>query len=189
LFYETMIEESMKRLQTITFTLLLFLLVSCAQATVKAPAPTQAGSATQEGYPAPGSAQEATSYPVPEIEETFVEPTRDPGQAVVRGKLLLQGKPFTDGQVYLSDVIKGDQGTELVVGFDRTSIVRGELDKQGNFTIVNVPPGRYGVVLDMVSNAYLLMAPGKEESFIIDVTSGQDLDLGTMDYPNLPKGD
>jgi hypothetical protein len=185
-----LIEEIMKRFHLLFFVAALFLMVSCGKSVslTSVPKQTQAVKITQEGYPAPQIASDdGNSYPAPpQAEETSIASTQDPNLAVVHGKLLLLGKPYTEGQVYLSEVIKDNQGTELVVGFDRTSIIRGGLDSQGNFLIPNVPPGRFGVVLDLVSDAYLLMAPGKEDSFIIDVSAGQNLDLGTLDYPNLP---
>jgi hypothetical protein len=187
------IEEIMKRFQILLFSVALFLLVSCGKSASPTIVPklTQAVKITQEGYPAPQAVpDEANSYPVPTSSEGLSpDPTQDPKLGIVHGKMLLLGKPYTEGQIYLSEVIKDNQGTELVVGFDRTSVIRGALDGSGSFAIKNVPPGRYGVVLDKVSNAFLLMKPGKDESFIIDVVEGQNLDLGTLDYPNLPNGD
>ena len=116
----------------------------------------------------------------------FPEPTRNPDLAVVQGHLLMKGKPFTQGIIYFSKVIQDNSGKDIVVGLDRTSPLNSDLSADGEFKVMNIPPGRYGIVLDLVSHGALLNIPGKKESYLIDVSKGQDLDLGDLNYTDLP---
>lgn len=113
-------------------------------------------------------------------------PTTDPRMGQIEGQMLVKGQPVTAGILYLSELIKDNTGRELVASFSRESRLRAYFDENGKFTFWNVPPGRYGVVYDLVSSAYLLMTIDGEASFIVTVTEGETLDLGILDYPNLP---
>jgi len=114
------------------------------------------------------------------------DPTRDPNKAVVQGRLLLNGKPYTQGVIYFSPTIKDKAGNDIIVGLDRQSLLRDYLDTNGNFKIWNIPPGKYGIVLDLITHGALLNYPDKEQTYIVDITKGQNLNLGDLNYSNLP---
>lgn len=172
--------------------IVLFLLSSCSPITSQtqtASAPPLApGTPAGEVYPIPQELTTTVSaYPVqPESVNNAPLVTPDPSKAVVTGRLLLNGTPVTEGIIYLSEIISDNEGTEIVAGFSRESPLRGDMDSTGAFKVVNVLPGRYGVVYDLVSDAVLLNAPGKDESFIITVSEGEALDLGDLNYLVLP---
>lgn len=138
-------------------------------------------------YPPPGQIESAYPVEVPTFVEEEVLPTRDPSLAMVTGRLLLNGNPVTDGIIYLSEIVRDDQQNELAVALDRTSKLSGVLDENGRFIIMNVPAGKYGFVYDLISEAFLLNAPDQDASFLIEVVSGEDKDLGDLDYPMLPE--
>jgi hypothetical protein len=50
----------------------------------------------------------------------------------------------------------------------------------------NVPPGNYGLILDVITNTYLLMKPGSQEALLIELSADQQVDLGTLLYDSLP---
>lgn len=128
------------------------------------------------------------SYPVPSNTiPTIIDPTRDPEKSTVQGRLLLNGKPVTHGIIYFSRVIQDNTGKDIVVGLDRTSPLNSDLNKNGQFKVVNIPSGKYGIVFDLVSQGTLLDAPGKEESLLVNIVKGQDIDLGDLNYSNLPE--
>ena len=134
-----------------------------------------------------GSLEEATknAYPAPVV--TVVStPTFDSKMGQLRGQMLLNDKPMTTGILYLAELIKDNNGQEIVASFSRESKIRSDLDQNGNFVFSNVPSGRYGLVYDLVSNAYLLTYPDRDESFIVTIIENEDQDLGILNYPKLP---
>lgn len=147
------------------FVLFVFLLVSACTS----PTPVT----NENANPAPAVANAPT-------------PTSDPAMSQLRGQMLVKGEPVTTGILYLSELIKDNTGKEVVASFSRESRLRGDFDEYGNFVVWNVPPGRYGVVYDLVSTAFLLTFPDREDSLIVTVTGGDDQDLGVLDYPSYP---
>jgi len=113
-------------------------------------------------------------------------PTQDPAKGAVQGRLLLNGKPYIHGIIYISPVIKDKSGEDIIVGLDRMSALSCPLDANGQFNVVNVPPGRYGIILDLVSHGALLDHPDKNTSYLIDVAKGKTTNLGDLNYTNLP---
>lgn len=143
-------------------------------------------------YPPPGNSiakgAENTFYPAPsKSTSSKIEPTRDPEEATVQGRLLLNGKPYAHGIIYFSKVIQDKNGKDIVVGLDRTSSLNSDLNENGQFKIFNIPPGKYGIVLDLVSQGALLDVPGKKESLLVNVEKGKDINLGDLNYSNLPE--
>jgi hypothetical protein len=88
--------------------------------------------------------------------------------------------------LYLAETIKDSAGKDSVAALDRVNSPRTETDNQGRFVFKNVPPGNYGLILDVISNSYLLMKPGTQEALLIKVSEGQQVDLGTLLYETLP---
>lgn len=169
------------------------------------PGPTQPAEITP-GYPAP--LQDATpdssypappvytgpGYPEPDIAATQAAglaaqvelPEQDPDLGSVTGVLLTNNTPVVNATLYLAEVLKDDQGRESVASFDRVNSPRTFTDAQGRFRFVNVPPGRYGLVLDKILDSYLLNDPETGGQFLITVEVGQEADLGELDHEDLP---
>ena len=156
---------------------------------------------TGETYPYPDSessqaiypAQNAYPYPEPSVVldiESYATagpvPTPASDKGVITGHLLINGEPVSTVILYLADVTKDDQGIERLAGFSRTSSPTAQVDLEGKFVFADVPPGRYGLVLDTIHSAYLLHQPGEEIEWLFEVIAGELLDLGNLDYDSLP---
>jgi hypothetical protein len=140
----------------------------------------------QEGYPSP-----ATAYPFasdPEVDNSIPSPTWTPDatKGVVTGVMLLQGEPVTNQILYLARVLSTESGMEIsaVVEPDSPMTTTGQA---GEFAFMNVPPGKYALILSIVVESYLLYKPeSDEEAILVTVTEGKTEDLGTLNYSDLP---
>ncbi len=143
------------------------------------------------GYPPPVSG----AYPAPQ-EPTqgpaLTDPavTPDPNQGVVRGVLMVRkggtAQPVASQTLYLAEILKDDAGVERAASVDRQTSPRTMTNAEGHFVFVNVPPGRYGLVLDTVVDSYLLNDPASGGSLLVETTAGQEVALGELVYDTLP---
>lgn len=110
----------------------------------------------------------------------------------VRGKLFLQtdsgAQPVSGRILYVAKVIMDSDGNERMASLDRTTSPRTTINEDGSFEITAVPPGRYGLVMDLVVQAYILLEPTGENTLLFDVVKGGDVDLGDLVYTSLPPG-
>lgn len=114
-------------------------------------------------------------------------PTQDPTLGSVIGTLLEQGQPVAGRVLYLAEVVKDASGKETAAGYDRANSPRTTLQADGSFRFVNVPPGRYSLVMDLVRQAYMLKNPKDQSDLIADVKVGGTANLGVLDFTQLPK--
>jgi hypothetical protein len=160
------------------------------------PTPNPVGEITPEaGYPYPPPAVgHQPPYPVETTPAQAAVPT-DPqeiveqlqtGLGAVSGTLLINRQPRPAASLYLADVIQDDRGAEMVASYDPANSPRAFTDSSGNFLYVNIPPGRYGLVLDSVIASYLLHYPDRDEPILITITAGEVTDIGDLDYDDLP---
>lgn len=189
---------------TLLLALLLFLSACSSPTPVATSAPEQAqtAEATDSAYPGPTSepaypaptAFQLPAYPEPEEEDAAPEPILSPtplpepnaNSGHVTGTLLQNGAPAANAILYLAEVIEDDQGEERVASYDRVNSPKSTTDSQGNFAFTDIPPGRYGLVLDVVVSAYLLLDPATGEQFLFSVTGGEITDLGEQNHEDLP---
>ena len=119
--------------------------------------------------------------------------TSEADMGTVTGVLMVgtgqNAKPTAGLVLYLAATIKDTSGKESVAGMDRVRSPRAYIDGQGRFVFTNVSPGNYGLVLDVVTNSYLLNKPDTGDSLVISVTPGKVVDLGTLRYDSLPVPD
>lgn len=140
-----------------------------------------------EGYPAPESAVEPTSYPAPAV-EFIQEPTWTPapGTGKVTGVLKLNGKPVNDVTLFLGTFLQNDEGQDFTAYVEPATSPKTGTLSDGSFTFVNVAPGRYSLILYNAVTQYLLFKPGTQEHYVIEVAENGTFDLGLMDYDELP---
>ena len=116
--------------------------------------------------------------------------TLAPGMSRVSGVLQVGAKeaaqPAKNALLYLAETVKDSTGKDSFAALDRIHSPRTVADDQGRFVFSNVPPGNYGLILDVITNSYLLMKPGSEEALVIEVPAGKQIDLGTLLYDSLP---
>lgn len=124
------------------------------------------------------------------ISSNDVNETFDPNLGVVEGKIYLltsERQIPVKGQIlYLAEVINDGESNPSFAAFDRINSPRAVTDNNGHFKFLNVQPGYYGFVLDVITNSYLLMKPGTQEPIIIEVSGGEKSDLGDLVYDELP---
>lgn len=95
-------------------------------------------------------------------------------------------RPVTNVIVALAAVITGEDGVERAAGYDAANAPRNNIRDDGAFVIENVPPGRYGVILDAVITSILIKeAENPENSLVITVEAGKVTDLGDLVYASL----
>lgn len=143
----------------------------------------------EDGYPAPAIDVVQTAYPAGTTPEVVggdaLATTQDLNLGSVEGTLLLKGKPVANVTLYLGALVTDAQGRELVAGYDRTSSLRAMTDADGHWKVYNVPEGRYGLILDIVNQAYLLDTPDGTQSVLLGVKNGETTQMGEMDYSEL----
>jgi hypothetical protein len=130
---------------------------------------------------------EPTNPPVQQPNQPTV--TADPKMGMVVGVLKLKGKPVPFVALGLADVLKDAQGLEVATSYDRSSAPQVDTEADGSFAFMNVKPGRYGLIYANEPETYLLLKPGDpdiQEAVLVTVTAGQKIDLGVLDFNDLP---
>lgn len=154
------------------------------------------GGCTEAAAPTEAPAAEAAS-PLSPVASPLPTPTSVPaissseGTGVITGRLLLileDGRivPVPDVVMAAAEVLTNDQGEEKVVGYDRTGSPKDQTDENGFFAIVDVPPGRYGLILDTVMTSFLLSMPDQSGDMLITIEPGTQADMGELTYDMLP---
>jgi hypothetical protein len=144
-------------------------------------------------YPAPQQAFQKTPYPEPQdsaqsAAQNTPDPTYTPapntGTAV--GFVLLNGEPVAHYTFYLAEVIMNEEGEASVASLNRIDSPRTNTNDEGKFTFRNVPPGTYGLILDVVRDAYLLHYPEEDAQIVVTIEVDEEIDFGVLDYDDLP---
>jgi hypothetical protein len=104
----------------------------------------------------------------------------------VIGKLLVNNNGVNNVTLYLAGIIKDATGKDIVAGLDRVNSPNTATDEQGIFAFINIKPGRYALILDVVINQYLMNYPDKDGTIIFQIDSGKTVDLGDLNYDSLP---
>lgn len=148
------------------------------QVTTGYPAPQQ-GIPSDSAYPYPVASTPIPVNPIP----TY---TADPLMGSVIGKLLVNNNGVKDVTLYLAGVIKDKSGRDMVAGMDRSKSPITETDSQGMFAFINVEEGKYALILDVVTNQYMINYPDENTPIIVEVVPGKQVDLGDLNYDSLP---
>jgi hypothetical protein len=168
--------------------MIILVLNGCTKSAITV-APTINSTAEQlPQYPIPQvEGTDNPSYPAPVIQITFSPTfTPDPQMGNVVGALLINNSPITNVNLYLAEVITDKTGKDIVAGLDRVNSPSSLTDDKGKFAFINIKPGRYSLILDMVMSQYLMNYPGKEKTIIVQVEQGNEIDLGVLNYDSLP---
>lgn len=116
--------------------------------------------------------------------------TLAPGMGRVVGVIQIRsgekGQPVKNAILYLAKTLKDTSGNESTAAFDRVTSPKAVTDEQGHFNFSNVPPGNYGLVLDVIKASYMLKKPDSGDSMIMPVSAGTETDMGTLIYDQLP---
>ncbi len=117
--------------------------------------------------------------------------TQDATLGQIRGRLFLRSGtrsvPMKDVIVFLGPIVRSEiTGGEGVVSLDPVNAPQAEVGPDGAFIIRNVPPGRYGLVVDIDDDKMLLNKPSDGTAFIQEIKGAETLDLGDMSYSDLP---
>jgi hypothetical protein len=146
------------------------------------------------GYPVAAAPTVDPAYPVPTealavtIVPQLTVPAPTSGQvAVVTGKIFRRDKDSTENKtfpadLYLGKILSSTQGEEGLVELDPTTAPRAQVDAQGTFVFIDVPPGKYGLFLNTPGGALLLNQPTDGSALVVDASGGQTIDLGELSY-------
>lgn len=130
--------------------------------------------------------------PTPTIVPVKVEPTFTPAPNAgsVKGVINIEqnGKylPLKNTDLYLATILMSPSGVTGVAGLDVSSDPRTSTNDKGAFLFQNIPAGKYGMILYLVTHAYLMNQTYKDASMIITVDAGKTTDLGDLKYNNFP---
>ena len=166
----------------------MFFLCACSRTSTQTSATPRPLTTTNSAtYPGP---TENSSYPAPNFSTPPAPPspavTLDPNLGVVQGVLLWKNKPVIGQTLYLAEMIKDAESVERFAALDLINSPRTYTDEQGRFKFVNVPLKNYGLVLNTFADSYLLQNPQTGFSVIASVTGPAPVDLGTLNYEDLP---
>jgi hypothetical protein len=179
-----------------TASILIFILLglsACSPAPTQAPSrvpPTATLQTNSSGYPEPSVvANPQAAYPMPTVDysNTGPLPTDDPADGKVRAVIFNNGAPVAYTVFFLADVMKDPKtGLELGTSLDRNNAPKAVSAKDGQIEFVNVPPGRYGLILLDGTSTYLLVNPDDGKAILLTVTAGSLIDLKQLKFINLP---
>ncbi|RMF50088.1 MAG: hypothetical protein D6755_01625 [Anaerolineae bacterium] len=143
-------------------------------------------------------AAEPTAYPAPPRPTEYIIttlPTPKSDSGIITG-YLLENKanptaPSSTVLLALAKIIPGPDGQPMVARFNREEAPHTLTDVNGRFVFKDIPPGQYGLIVDRISDAFLLNDPDTGGDFIFTATAGEVLDLGNLVYdaiPGVPEG-
>lgn len=167
---------------------ILFLVSACSGT---APVPSQATATPAGPYPAPGI-NVTSAYPGPASNQKVVptptiEPTQTPNptMAMVTGVLLVAGKPV-EGILRLAEILTDASGKETAAGLNPTTAPQAVPNASGKFVFINVNAGKYAVVFDDSTQAFVLPKPDGSGPLLVTVPAGKTTDMGKLEYSQMP---
>ena len=117
-----------------------------------------------------------------------VETTPDTG--AITGRILVvkpEGEiPVSNMILGLAEVIRDENGVAKVSGYVQGGPNRTTTDAYGRFILNGVKPGTYTLILDAVVMQYQLEDESSGDTILVDVTAGQETNVGTLRYNKLP---
>lgn len=128
---------------------------------------------------------------VPPVLRTLTPSLEESDVSTIRGALFLEqvnGEeiPVVGVLLYLAEVLTAQDGTDSLAALDKASSPRAVTTEEGAFEFRSVATGKYGLVLDLVSQSFILMNPQDGETMLISIEDQKTIDLGKLIYPSLP---
>jgi len=143
---------------------------------VSTPSPESEGTVFQSPLPTP--TEEPSAPPTPSSQDvgavTGFMLGGDPPEAAVG--LILR----------LADVLEDSDGTPLSASLNKQTAPTCLVGGSGQFIFADVAPGRYALIVDLISSSVVLRDPVSGGDLLIDVTGGEITDLDKLIYPDLP---
>lgn len=98
----------------------------------------------------------------------------------------MKGEPVENALLFLGVFLKNQDGVDFTAVVEPATSPKAYTDEDGNFIFQNVDTGRYTLIFDNIVAEYLLYKPGTEDYFIIEVVSSEQVDMGILDFEELP---
>jgi hypothetical protein len=144
--------------------------------------PTAADANSPVATPAPaGSAHQPVEGGVP-------TPSKQ-DRSTITGFLMTNKEspaPVPGAFLYLATVHTSETGKPLAASFDRQTAPRAQTDAAGRFVFVDVPSQQYALILDRISETFLLKSPDNNGDMLFNSEAGKILDVGRLVYSSLP---
>ena len=117
--------------------------------------------------------------------------TQDARLGQISGRLFVRrgsrSVPMKSVMLFLGPIVRSEvTGGDGVVALDQVNAPQAEVQDDGSFVIRNVPPGRYGIVVDIDDDKLLLNDPIDGTAFIHEIKGNETVDLGDLAYKDLP---
>ena len=163
--------------------------VAAAEAAADAAeSPVAAGDAAQSPMSPLDAPESPLATPVVVEPPSLPTETQD-GTGAFIGRIMINNasgvRPVQDMIVALADVLRDEDGTPLIAGYESAVARKTATDELGRFAMNNVEPGTYAIILDAVITSVLLADPTTGEPILIEVTDGDVVDIGRLDYESL----
>jgi hypothetical protein len=188
----------MKKLNTLIVLLLGLTIIVAACGGGDEPAPTETPAETPEQSAAPESPLAAPESPLAGPESPLATPAGSTAEIVAEtssttgafvGVLRINSEtrqePVRNVIVALARVIVDENGAERATGYDAANAPQTKTDDEGRMVIHNVPPGRYGIILDAVTLQVMLNDPDTGETILVDIKAGEVTDIGVREFESL----
>jgi hypothetical protein len=112
----------------------------------------------------------------------FVAPTSQPNTGTMVGRLIVQDtKASMVGRyVYLAVITDASDGN-FSAGVLRQDSPMAVTDNDGRFAFASVQPGRYGLILEAVTDTVLLSDLTTGKPIVVTISANKTVDLGTIE--------
>ena len=120
---------------------------------------------------------------------SVIRPFGSPQGSIAQIFLLTAGtdrQPYKGGDLYLGRVIHGGQSdSPPFVAFSPNENIKtySRNEETGEFVFVNVPPGEYALVLDLIVMSSAIEDPATHNFIIIHAAADQTTDVGVINVP------
>lgn len=148
-----------------------------------------AACSTAQPSPVAETAETNAAYPAPDSGSNEPVPPSTPGTATLTGVLMRNPsnpQPAEKIILALGEVIVSEEGTPMMASFDMKTSPHNLTDASGRFVFTNIPPGQYVLIVDRITDSFMLRDPQTGGDLIFSVTEGQVVDIGELIYSNLP---